>query len=55
MDNGITDDNGYFETKDLPIGFYDFIANHPGYVDKIMQYQLFDNRDPLHEMRLSTL
>lgn len=52
---GATDDNGQYRSPDLPIGFYDVIANQPGYVDRIQQFQVFDNNDPIREMRLATL
>lgn len=52
MEKGITDDNGYYESASLPIGFYNVEASQEGYRLRISQFQVFDNRDPLREMFL---
>lgn len=52
---GITDNEGLYNSPDLPIGFYDAIANQVGYVDRMEQFQVFDDNDPVREMRLATL
>jgi hypothetical protein len=43
---GKTDENGFFESGDLPIGFYTVQAAQTGYRERISQFQVFDNRDP---------
>ncbi len=54
-DQGTTNDDGYYESSDLAIGFYDVEMGQTGFVNRVMQWQVFDNKDPLHEEKLSIL
>lgn len=54
LESGITDDEGYYKSQPLPIGFYDLTASHPGYVERTRQFQVFDNNDPLNLVELPT-
>jgi hypothetical protein len=51
VEKGMTDENGYYESKDLPIGFYTIKASQPGFNTLEESFQVFDHQDPLHELK----
>lgn len=54
QEKGLTNDDGFYESGDLKIGFYTASAQQSGYFERISRFQVFDNRDPLHEMFLES-
>lgn len=52
---GTTEDSNFFKSPSLPVGFYDLQLEHPGYVTRVQQFEVFDNNDPVNEIKLTSL
>lgn len=51
--SGMTDNEGRYESRDIPIGFYDVMVSFPNYLPRVYQVQVFDDRDPTTAIQLT--
>lgn len=51
--SGKSNDEGEFLTQNIPLGFYDVEISFPQYLSRVYQIQVFDNRNPLNEIKLT--
>lgn len=56
VETGQTDASGDYKSKGLPPGFYDVtVKQETNFVTRTHQFQVFDDNDPLHEIKLTAV
>lgn len=53
LQQGTTNNFGFFESQELALGFYDVLCKQNGFVPREMQFQVLDDSSPVHEIKLT--